>query len=111
MSINILQGHIRHIAMHLSCDRVFNDDFSNQYPTTIQAWRTCRLWEPAPSRPHFVGVDLANRGYILVFVSVCCCRCCVCFFAFCVFLFVSTSATDCLERLVSKMTNYVSSGM
>ena len=26
-------------------------------------------------------------------------------------LFVSTSATDCLERLVSKMTCYVSSGM
>jgi len=27
------------------------------------------------------------------------------------FLFVSTSATDCLERLVSEMACYVSSGM
>ena len=34
----------------------------------------------------------------------------LCIFS-CLFWFVSTNASDCLERLVSKMTYYVSSGM
>ena len=33
------------------------------------------------------------------------------FWFVCLFFVVSTSASDCLERLVSEMTYYVSSGM
>ena len=36
---------------------------------------------------------------------------CFVYFLFCYCLVASTSAVDCLERLVSKMTYYVSSGM
>jgi len=58
--------------------------------------------------PSFLGIDLGTRGFIFLFS-------CVCnadrdtISGFSVFV-VSTSATDCPERLVCKMTYYVWSG-
>jgi len=77
-------------------------------PTAIQAWQTCSVWEPIPRHPHFLAVDLATRGFVYLFFLCVFRNTVLGFSVFYVFSVVSTSATDCLERLVSEMTYYVS---
>ena len=58
-----------------------------------------------------LGLDISFLGFLCVFVFYLAraslfilCFCCI--FS-CLFCIVSTSASDCLQRLVSKMTYYV----